>query len=191
MNIRLVKCLGIITGIVLYTVASAQMPGIMYSGIISAGAPFGENKPNVIIQTVHGVKMQSWFAGVGAGLDAYYKPSIPIFVDIRKNILHKSHTPFVYADGGINIVASKADAPQRNGTYTKRRPGAYLEAGAGYRAGLAKNAVNFTVGYSYKGYVENIYGARFIPNAAPEENALLEKKSFYLRRIAFKIGFEF
>ncbi|MCH5598451.1 hypothetical protein [Niabella ginsengisoli] len=145
----------------------------------------------MIIQTIHGTRFKTWFAGIGGGLDAYYQQSLPLFLDIRKNILHQPSTPFVYADGGINFVVEPEGQTPTRGSSLKRNPGSYYEIGVGYRVGFKTTAINFTIGHSYKGYKERQYGIRYIPNMELEENVLLEAKSFHLKRISFKIGLEF
>ncbi|MCH5717539.1 hypothetical protein [Niabella hibiscisoli] len=105
--------------------------------------------------------------------------------------MNSASTPFVYADAGVNFVAETEGQTFSRGTSMKRRPGGYYELGAGYRVGLKTTALNFTVGYSYKGYKEHNYGIKHAPNKEPEENALLETTAYHLRRISLKFGFEF
>jgi len=185
------KCLPVLTGLLFSAGLLAQKSQVRYAGHINAGLPFGDNKTNVIIQTIHGARLNTWFAGIGGGLDAYFQQSLPLFLDIRKRILKSASTPFVYADAGVNFLAETKGQTFSRGTSMKRKPGSYYELGAGYRIGLTTTALNFTVGYSYKGYKEHNYGIKHVPNKEPEENALLETKAYHLRRISFKLGLEF
>src|SRR5438045_270274 len=63
----------------------------------------GETSSYFQFQTINGIHYKTWFAGLGAGMDFYRIKSIPVFIDLRKDILGRLYTPFVYADGGLNF----------------------------------------------------------------------------------------
>lgn len=191
MRVNFRKCLMMLAVLLFSLAVLAQNRPIQYKGHINAGVSLGDNKTNVLIQTIHGARLNTWFAGIGGGLDSYFQQSLPLFLDIRKNILNTASTPFVYADAGVNFVAETKGQAFSRGTSLNRRPGGYYELGAGYSIDLKTTAINLTAGYSYKGYKEQNYGIRHAPNMEPEENVLLETKLYHLRRISFKIGFEF
>ncbi len=191
MNVNFRNGITMLVGLLFSIATFAQNHPLKYKGHINAGVPLGDNKTNVLIQTIHGVSSNTWFAGVGAGLDAYFQQSLPLFLDIRKNILHTGSTPFIYADAGINFLAETNGQTFSRGTSMKRRPGGYYELGAGYHIHLKTTAINLTAGYSFKAYKEDNYGIRYVPNMEPEEDVLLESTRYRLQRIAFKIGFEF
>ncbi len=191
MKVNFTKCLMMLTVLLFSFAVLAQNRPLRYNGFINAGVLLGDNKTNLLIQTIHGARLNTWFAGIGGGLDAYFQQSLPLFLDVRKNILNTGSTPFIYADAGVNFVAETEGQTFSRGTSMKRRPGGYYELGAGYSIDLKTTAINFTAGYSYKGYKDQNYGIRYAPNMEPEENVLLETKLYHLRRISFKIGFEF
>ncbi|MCH5717540.1 hypothetical protein [Niabella hibiscisoli] len=56
-----------LTGLLFSSCLFAQKSPIRYAGHINAGLPLGDNKTNVIIQTIHGARLNTWFAGIGGG----------------------------------------------------------------------------------------------------------------------------
>lgn len=142
------------------------------------------------LQTINGIRYKTWFAGVGAGLDYYHRRSIPLFVDIRKDILKNKKTPFLYADGGVNFSWGKEDG---EGTWhVEYGNGHFYEAGLGYKFGLKNNmALFFSAGYSYKSSVEKRYGVTYCPFLGPCVEGLIERFDYSLNRLSLKAGFSF
>src|SRR5215217_526732 len=90
--------------ILLISVANAQGSGkIKFGSINSVGWLKGDSRNMVQAQSINGIRYKSFFCGIGVGLDNYYYKTIPVFADIRKNILSRKSTPFVYADLGISF----------------------------------------------------------------------------------------
>ena len=59
-----------------------------YSGMFNVGMLYGSNKSKIQVQTIHGLSYRGWFAGLGGGIDDYFQQSMPVFLDVRKNILN-------------------------------------------------------------------------------------------------------
>src|SRR5688500_14661728 len=91
-------------GLFLYSRAvgqeSATKEKIQFQAIIQGGMLAGSSGYAGQLQTIQGVRYKTWSAGIGAGIDYYYERSVPLFLQLRKNIFMKPHTPFVYADLG-------------------------------------------------------------------------------------------
>ena len=159
-----------------------------FSSINQAGFLIGSKVPAYQFQSINGIKYKTWFAGVGVGMENYFRAGIPVFFDVRKFLLKKSAAPFLYADVGVHIVRDKND--RLNQWYENQyHNGAYAEAGVGYKFGFSgKDRWLISAGYSYK-YVkyQNLYlgGCQ---TARCYENYYTYKN--YLHRYAMKLGFQ-
>ena len=127
--------------------------GLRFSSINQVGFLNGERGADLQLQSVNGVRYQSWFAGVGIGLDFYGTRGIPLFLDIRRSINMGSKlplVPFIYADGGIHFPWA-LDNDKELGYDNKFRNGLYMDVGLGCEVKLKKQqAVLFSLGYSRK-----------------------------------------
>jgi hypothetical protein len=160
-----------------------------FSSINQAGILNGTRGAYFLIQSINGVKYKTWFAGIGVGIDNYFRPGVPLFIDVRKYLFDKSNTPFFYADAGVHIVRDKND--RVNAWYEDRyRNGTYAEAGMGYKFGFhEKGRWLFSAGYSYK-YVErrNVFTGE-CPTLRCYEGYYTYKN--YLHRLSVKLGVQF
>ena len=121
-----------------------------FRSIFQGGLLEGESGPSWHIQTVNGVYLKTWFAGLGVGLDYYTMRTIPVFFDIRKEILNKRRTPYLYADAGIHFDWLKSKEKPWFGSSEYNR-GFYYDAGVGYKLGLGKrDAILVSAGFSMK-----------------------------------------
>src|SRR5687767_13793360 len=82
--------------------ANAQKSRIKFNSINMFGVAAGESKLFGLLQTVNGITYDTWFAGIGAGLDYYSYRTIPLFFDLRRDI-GKLNKGFIYADLGYNF----------------------------------------------------------------------------------------
>ena len=107
----------VLTGTALITSAQAANQGqpakkgcsCSFSSINQVGILNGSKGVYYQLQSINGIKYKTWFAGIGVGMENYFRTGIPLFVDVRKNLLKTSATPFLYADVGVHIVRDKND----------------------------------------------------------------------------------
>jgi hypothetical protein len=138
------------------------------------------------LQSVNGIRYKTWFAGVGAGIDFYERPTIPLFVDVRKYIFNKPATPFLYADAGMHLVEKRVEKVS-NWYQNKYYNGFYADAGIGYAFGShSKNRWLISSGYSYK-YSKRKY--EYIPECigGPCTDSYYTFKG-YFHRLTVKVG---
>jgi len=122
-----------------------------FCSINQVGVATGESYHSLLIQSVNGLRYKTWFMGLGAGIDTYSEISIPLFIDVRKNLLAKPNTPFLYADAGMQIMAEKSNRDKTNFNWRIYHPGLYYDFGAGYYLPLKnKDALLLSAGYSVK-----------------------------------------
>ena len=197
MQIKLILLI-VLTGSILITSAQEakqEQPvkkgcSCSFSSINQTGAAGGSRAVAFLLQSINGIKYKSWFAGIGVGFDTYYEAGIPLFLDIRKDILNKSTTPFVYADAGVHLILDKRDELNSRPRYELiYKNGGYTDVGAGLKWGdTPKMKWLISAGYSYK-YVEHrmVYDDPFCPNCY-ESNTRYRN---YLHRFSMKVGFQF
>ncbi len=81
------------------TTGSAQKPGnekgVHFRSVNQVGILAGSSDANLQLQSINGIKYKTGFVGLGVGLDYYYARSIPVFLDLRKDIFNKPITPFI------------------------------------------------------------------------------------------------
>src|SRR3712207_6342004 len=77
--------------------------GCSFSSIIQLGLLEGSQGSAFHAQVVNGLRWNTWFAGVGVGLDRYRMRSAPLFFDLRKELSREANAPFLYADIGWNF----------------------------------------------------------------------------------------
>ena len=94
-----------------------------------AGKTFGQ------IQLVNGIQQNACFYGLGVGIDYYgSKRSIPLFVDVKRDLRKGNKTPFVFADGGYNVSWLRdSEKSYIGGRNYKPTGGMYYETGIGYK----------------------------------------------------------
>ena len=69
---------------------------IKFTTINQVGFLSGASGNALQLQSINGVKYKTYSLALGAGIDNYYLKSIPVFVDLRKNIFDRKQTPFLY-----------------------------------------------------------------------------------------------
>lgn len=160
-----------------------------FSSINQVGVLTGERGSSLLVQTINGIRYKTWFAGVGAGLDFYQTRGIPVFLDIRKNILNSPSTPFIYMDGGIHFSWPTDKDKGDNGTRTFSND-LYFDAGLGYKASLGNtHALLLSVGYSLK-KIEEVYTPfQFCPGGCGP--IYTERYNYTLNRLSLKVGWQF
>lgn len=160
-----------------------------FQSIIQGGLIEGNAGPSWNIQTVNGVHYKTWFAGVGVGLDYYLMRTIPLFIDVRKDIFKKSRTPFLYADAGIHFDWLKSSEKPFWGSSDYNR-GLYYDLGGGYKITLkSANALFISAGYSLKRLSEE--RTTFPQCIQAPCNPSKEYYNYDFKRLSLKVGWQF
>jgi hypothetical protein len=157
---------------------------IKFSSINQAGILKGSSDQTYQLQTINGIKYKTWFAGMGVGLEEYYLKTIPVFIDVRKNLFKHKPSPFLYADLGVSFPSEKEDKGLwQTSVYSK---GLYIDVGLGYNIPIKGSlAFNFSAGLSYKKLHEKrIYGHSFGSNGK-------EYFEYSFRRVSVKVALQF
>ena len=111
--------------------ATAQKNSYRFQSNMQFGLLEGEQGSAFQLQTINGVQHKTWFAGLGVGLDYYHTRSIPLFLNVRKEIFKGEKTPFVYASGGYHFPWLRAE--DKDWYITETKGGLYFDAGIGYQ----------------------------------------------------------
>jgi hypothetical protein len=179
--------------LVFISISLAAQKKVFFSSENYIGLLEGERGSQFQLETINGIKYRTWFAGVGIGIDWYYKRSIPVFLSINKGVFKtQNRSFFITADGGVNFPWEKSDYANEWGyTVKKMIPGIYCEGGLGYRIGMRKtnDALLIQLGYSYK-YMEekikNNYTGFIPPPEYPDDHF-----NYHLKRLSLKLGWNF
>lgn len=168
-----------------------QSSSIKFHAAVQAGILQGDEKNAFQAQAINGVQYKTWYGGIGVGIDNYKFRTIPLFIDIQKNIFKKSTTPFVFTDAGIHFPWVRNDQKDiyRDSHFGK---GFYYNVGAGYKINLVKNnALMFSAAFSSKH--TNVSWKYLLGcgwGVCPERYSTQEFK-YTLRRLALNIGWFF
>jgi hypothetical protein len=145
----------------------------------------GEASTELQLQTVNGIQYKTYSMGIGVGLDYYKERSVPLFLNVQKNLLQKPSTPFVYADGGYHFAWPKEKAEE----WIRKdvEGGLYYDLGIGYRFPTFRTgAIHVSLGYNVKQMSEkinqNLWRSSF---PLPED---FQRFDYTLRRYSFKMG---
>ena len=148
------------------------------------------------LQTINGVQLKSWFAGIGIGLDDYRFRTIPFFIDLRKEISKTKNKFFIYTDVGTNYqdeISTQKTTFNLYPNYNRFNKGLYYDAGVGYKLKFKKNAaLLFSAGYTYKKISENstIYYGQ--PDVYYFTNPVfIEHYNYGLNKLTLKVSWEF
>jgi hypothetical protein len=160
---------------------------IKFQSDLQMGVLVGEGGHNFQIQSVNGIRIKSFSIGLGAGIDFYAERSIPVFLDIKKDLFGKRETPFIYFSGGRHFPWKVENEEEWN--KSEQEPGWFYDAGIGYTIPLKKQSIIFSAGYSYKSYDETVkYNTQCLWGDCPTYN---EDFSYQLRRISLRAGIRF
>jgi hypothetical protein len=160
-----------------------------FQSLVQGGLLEGNSGPSWNLQTINGAYYKTWFVGVGLGLDYYMMRTIPLFIDVRKDLFRKRRTPFLYADAGIQFDWLRAREKPAWGTGEYNR-GLYYDFGLGYKVGFGnRDALLFSAGYSMKTLREE----RTIMQQCFQApcNTIKEYYNYTFSRIGIKVGWQF
>ena len=109
----------------------------------------GETGTSFQIQTINGIVYKQWYAGIGTGLDYYQFRGVPVFLDIRHNLLKKNSTPFIYSSIGIHYPWKRKEDTFNEDT--QLYAGLFYDIGLGLNLAKTKNqGFYLSAGYSHK-----------------------------------------
>ena len=191
------KILSVLIGVLLLATSSISQSTsikpahkIAFKSINQFGLLTGGNGQSGTLQTINGVQLNKWFAGVGAGIDYYGTRGVPLFLDVRKELLNKKNSPFIYADGGIHIPWATAAQNQNKAYLGEDKKGAYFDGGLGIKLQTKSiGAILLSAGYSYKQVKSK--AEMFTIWSFPTPVRSYEYYNYQYRRIVVKIGLEF
>jgi len=151
----------------------------------------GEHGSSLQLQTINGLKFKSWFVGLGAGIDWYYRRSIPFFASVDKDFFKKERRSFfLSANAGVNFPW-QIDNYHNEWGYdeTKSTAGLYWSAGLGYKIGIGKgkDALLMQLGYDYKHITEKVV----LPYMVFDSMNPNDEFDYHLRRLSIKVGWSF
>ena len=155
-----------------------------FYSVNSFGTMAGDNGSALTVQSINGLRYKTFSAGIGIGIDNYLTRTIPLFLDIRKDLLNRPQTPFVYIDGGTHFPWT---GTQKTWATIETHPGFYYDLGIGYRFPLEQNSLMLSIGYSMKSYTEDVTTPTFCSSCPPHE----EHFQYNFRRISLKAGVRF
>jgi hypothetical protein len=167
--------------------AEAQEPKkLKFHSVNQVGIMQGQGGTFFQATSINGIRAGSFSAGLGIGIDNYVASSIPLFLDVRKDLSSKPQSLFLYMSGGKNYMWDKKDTDWMK---YESDPGWYYNMGIGYAIPLVSESLIFSAGYSYKAFEERREQASFCQfgNCPP----IKENFSYKLRRISITAGFRF
>ena len=159
-----------------------------FQSLNQVGLLEGETGSAFQLQSINGVQYKTWFAGVGTGIDYYRFRSVPLFLDIRKDLLKKNFTPFVYSDIGVHFPW-KREGELHYGD-AKFATGLYYDMGLGLNFATSKNqGFSLRAGYSYKRIKEtSTWSMQCFTYPCYE---FRQTRSYGLNRLSMKLGWVF
>jgi hypothetical protein len=162
-----------------------------FSSINTVGLMSGSNGEALSLHTINGVAKDKWFAGAGIGFDYYACRTVPLFIDVTREIFSKKNTPFIYADAGLNIPWATTDQKLSRGGSTTFKKGIFYDAGIGWKL-KSKNERGFlfSAGYSVKQVKEEVDQSWWgiWPPGPSQEQPRKEYFDSRYKRIIIKVG---
>jgi hypothetical protein len=170
-------------------VAQTQAHKLQFSSVNTVGLLVGSKGEAFAIQTIAGLKAKKWFGGIGTGLDFYDRRTVPLFLDVRRDLLNKKNTPYLYADAGTGFLWLKS--PTRSAeTSGSSSPMFNYETGIGYKlTGKNKTALVFSAGYSVKQVKQTFKSFSWVPLPIYTEDNYEHYTAIY-RRVVIRLGLQ-
>ncbi len=167
---------------------------IKFSTTNQVGLLNGGGGASYSLQTINGIALGKWGVGVGVGIDNYINRSIPVFLQITRDLTVTNNRPFIYGGAGLNYTWLTDVDRQQKGLSYSTTPGLIADAGLGYKIKLnGGTALLFSAGYSYKQSKETVESWRWLPwqpivGGNPE--AQFDQLNSQYRRIVIKVGIQ-
>lgn len=168
--------------------ARGQDQKIKFSSVNQMGLLAGGRGEAFMIQTINGIKKGKWFAGAGTGLDFYNERTIPLFLDVRRDVTNRKNTPFAYADAGMNFLWLNFIQREQQQISTSS-PGLFYDLGIGWKlSGKNNRGFIFSAGYSFKQVKEKVKFSWWTFPTPQLENENYEHHNYLFRRVVIKVG---
>jgi len=152
----------------------------------------GDNQHTCNIETINGITYKKYSAGLGVAFDKYGYESVPVFADLRYNLVTTPKTALqVYSDAGVNLPLHTDYLPHTysNGAaWHTLHPSFYGEAGISWKASLVQRFSFIAgLGFNYKTfkYTEITY--------ADDSNSTQfdSDYTFHYSKYVLRVGFGF
>lgn len=190
-----------IAGILLFWLcaASAQSQVMRQKGyyiIPQAGFLYGDQRVDGQGIVAGGIEYKGWGLGIAAGIDWYKVRTVPVLIDIRRNLPVARQPLFVYGNLGWNIAAPldkqyyfAGSVDMRGNRFTH---GMYGEAGLGYALlNRSKKGFLLSLGFTSKTVTERFRETIYIMQP-PYTTVETERRLDYtFNRFIFKLGYKF
>lgn len=176
------------------TSVGAQRKGMPLEGSVQAGLLEGELGSAFQLNVSGGIKLNTWSAAIGSGLDYYGVRSIPLFLNVQKRLFNRQQTPFAYISGGHHFPWASKQEERVWGSWmpepAERKGSLYYSGGIGYQLpALKRAALFFTAGYSFKEHRE--ITKRLICPFLPPCFETVETVNYRFRRLSISTGLRF
>ena len=168
--------------------ATAQKNRISYSGAVSVGVLSGQSPAELQLQMINGVKLKTWSAGLGVGLDYYHTRTVPLFLQLRKTVNGNAHTPFFYLNGGFNVPWAE---PEKEFFVISYNRGYYGEGGIGYEVPVLKTRrLFFSGGWQVKTFSTKVNSMPWLSVWPPPPHTIRDY-DYTLKTLVVKAGLRF
>jgi hypothetical protein len=116
--------------------------------LTQAAIVIGESDPQEQYLLSGGIRKRTWLLGAGIGIDDYHTRSVPVFVDVRKQLHARINTPFAFADAGYHFLWEKDE--KKDFFELDSEGGLYYDLGIGYQFSIRKK-LKLSLSGSYTG----------------------------------------
>ena len=143
----------------------------------------GSTSTSAAIVSVNGFQFNRFFTGVGVGCDYYFRRTVPLFAEVRYDVLGNKRKLQLFADYGANFLVDKTNGSQNSKT------GRYWSTGFDYFIPVHKDAFTIGLGYSSKQVI--YFGNNFLVLPVEGWQNIPIKYDYLLNRIAIRFGWVF
>lgn len=177
------KCLVITSlGCLLFISGFTQSSSWKFRSTEYLGGLHGQDGNYGLLQSINGLYKNSWFLGIGAGLDYYRFRSVPLFLSVTKELMPKKNGLFLNLDGGVNFRSYRRpkDWYYNGSDSSKFHKGGYWSAGLGYKIKFSARrdrGLSLLVNYTFKQLEEDL-------SPYPVDTHYI----YQLRELSLKIG---
>ena len=164
---------------------------VKFTSINQVGLLNGDAGADYDIRTINGISIGKWSIGAGVGIDDYINRSIPLFLDVRRDLGKRNNTPFVYASGGVNYTWLNHVQKEQKGLPYSTTPGGYADAGVGLKMKTKGSvAVILSAGFSYKQSLETVTPQVWWIWPSPVMEDQTERLNSQFRRVVIRLGIQ-